>query len=673
MKRAALALVLVALASAPPARADDATDAVDRSVDAAMKEGRYTFCQKPRKPLFDRQRDLCTLSDVEGCEGFAEACRAPLGDADPARKSTSPSGSGLSAMFAPIAQVLLYLLVAAIVVAIAIPIINALLKARRNKRLADRLPEPARAVAVPAEPPPIELEDISDAEAALRMAEEHRRRGEHARALGLYLAASLTALDRRGAIRIAKHRTNGEYVRFCTDETSKPPLREIVREVDKVQFGRIAPTEDAVARVAERATSLVRQAATMTLLVLSVIVLGCSGGGGRTYDDPAGDELPLDILKRHGFDVAPLGRSIASVPTAKDGDKERDKDKATAPEVVVIDVDRVPLSEEETQAHLMRWVEEGGVLVLFGSPSGWPKDLGASTAPASEREIVLEDYDITHEDDDDPDDDVDEHGRKKYVKVRETRGRVAQPRAVTWAGATTLGKLGPDTYVARKLVGKGVVIGVANDDLFTNVGVLPKHNGAILVGILRLAGRDARFLHPENAPAASAAPANASDGQGVRVRHAKREDAVPPPATPFAALLAAGLGKGTWHALGAAVLLFLAFGIRHARPRTREPQTRRAFAEHVEATGAFWGRAKALPHALAAYGRFVELRLRERIPRGADPVAFLASRAKVDPEHAARLYERATKASDDDDVRGDELETIKELRAMLVKALEASG
>lgn len=98
--------------------------------------------------------------------------------------------------------------------------------------------------------------------------------------------------------------------------------------------------------------------------------------------------------------------------------------------------------------------------------------------------------------------------------------------------------------------------------------------------------------------------------------------------------------------------------------------TRRAFAEHVEATGAFWGRAKALPHALAAYGRFVEMRLRERIPRGADPVAFLAARAGVDPEHAARLYERATKANDDDDVRGDELETIKELRGMLVKALE---
>jgi hypothetical protein len=676
MKRVAstLLVALVPLVTPATVHADEATDAVDRSVDAAMKDGRYTFCKKPRTPLFDRQRDLCSLSDLEGCEGFAEACRAPLGESDPTGRSSSPKGSGLASMFAPLAQFLLYLLVAAIVVAIVIPILHALLKARRNRKLADR-PEPARAVAEPAAPPPIELEEISDAEAALRMAEDLRRRGEHARALGLYLAAALTALDRRGAIRIAKHRTNGEYVRFCTDEPSKPPLREIVREVDKVQFGKIAPSEEAIARVAQRATSLVRQVSTTALLALAILVAGCSGGRGLSYDDPAGDELPLDILKRHGFDVAPLGRSLASVPTSKDKDAVTADAAKKTPEVLVVDVDRVPLTEDETQAHLMRWVEEGGVLVLFGSPSGWPKDLGARSARATDREIVLEDYDIAHDEDegDDPDEDVDVQGRKKYVKVRETRGRAAEPRAVEWTDATTIGRLGQDTYVARKLVGRGVVIGVASDDLFTNVGVLPKHNGAILVGILRLAARDARFLHPENAPASAVDPSTApeGEGQGVRVRHAKREDAVPPPATPFAALLAAGLGKGTWHALAAAILLFLAVGIRHARPRTREVQTRRAFAEHVEATGAFWGRAKALPHALSAYGRFVELRLRERIPRGADPVAFLASRANVDPETAARLYERATKAKDDDEVRGDELETIKQLRAMLVKALEA--
>jgi ABC-type glutathione transport system ATPase component len=47
----------------------------------------------------------------------------------------------------------------------------------------------------------------------------------------------------------------------------------------------------------------------------------------------------------------------------------------------------------------------------------------------------------------------------------------------------------------------------------------------------------------------------------------------------------------------------LRIGIRHARARPTVPAARRAFAEHVEATGAFYGRARALGHALAAYGR----------------------------------------------------------------------
>lgn len=650
MRHAALAMLAsAALLLGAPARADEAIDGPDRDVEAAMREGPYTFCKKPRAPLFERQRDLCSFSDVEGCEGFAEACRTAPGESL-ARGAKSGGAEWLSAL-APLAKALLYLLVVGIVLAIAIPIVSALRRARRGGALAKAAARSSPAVATALAPEAVPLEEISDAEAALQMAEEHRRRGELGRALALYLAASLTALDRRGAIRIAKHRTNGEYVRFCTEEDARPPLRDIVREVDKAQFGKIAPSEESVTRVAARATALVRRTAAAALVALAVLACGCSGGGGLAHDDPAGDELPLEVLRRQGFEVAPLGRSIASVPIPEDD--------AEAPgSVIVVDVDRVPLSEEETQAHLMRWLERGGVLVLFGDPSGWPRDLGASPEVATEREIVFDEYDLPAP----PDDEEDEGDSDEYVKVREIRGRVALPRAASVREASTIARLGPDAYVVRKFVGRGILIGVASDDLFTNVGVLPKHNAAVLVGIFRLATRDARLLQ---GPSAAAAQAK------VKVQHARREDAIPPPSTPFAALLAAGLGKGAWHALGAAVVLFLAFGIRHARAKRSDPPARRAFAEHVEATGTFWGRAKALPHALSAYGRFVEMRLRERVPRGADPVQFLATRANVPTEHAARLYERATSAKDDDEVRGDELRTIAELRALLVKALEA--
>lgn len=702
----------IAFAFALPAQAGPIEDA-DQSVDEVMKDPRFVFCKKPRRPFFNEQQDLCPLADEPGCEGFAEACKSPFAE----QPKKEPSSSWLQAL-APLLKILLYILVIAIVVAIAIPIFNALMKARRNKKLADKVEPATKAVAAPVVPPPPELEEITDAEAALRMAEEHRRRGEYARALGLYLAAALTALDRRGEIRIAKHRTNGEYVRFCTDDASKPPLREIVREVDKVQFGKIDPTEEAVARVAQRAVALVRRTATTALTVLAVLALtsGCNGPGmKRPYDDPAGDELPVAVLKKHGFEVAPLGRSIASVPTETEKTAPGAKDDGK-PEIIVIDVDRVPLVEEETQAHLMRYIEEGGVLVLFGRPSGWPKDLGAKPGTAATRELVYQDYEVVF--------DWSTGRKEKWQRTHSVTGRIAQRTTVDWNDATAIGWLGKDpekdAYVVRKLVGKGVVYGIANDDMFTNVGILPKHNAAVLVSIMKLAATDARILRPQAdadksaqktgepepsgggmgrsqdedseaddsetdddrgtraKPAPKSTPpgeepsAPREVGKGVKVRHAQREDAIPPPSSPFAALIAAGLGKGTWHALAAAILLFLAYGIRQARPRDRAPQARRAFAEHVEATGAFWGRAKALPHALASYGKFVEMRLRERIPRGSDPVFFLATRAKVDPDHAAKVWKRATEAKDDDPVRGDELETIKELRVMLVKAMESS-
>ena len=158
----------------------------------------------------------------------------------------------------------------------------------------------------------------------------------------------------------------------------------------------------------------------------------------------------------------------------------------------------------------------------------------------------------------------------------------------------------------------------------------------------------------------------------VQIRFARSIDGIAPPSNPFSALVQAGLGRGAWHALAASVVLFLTFGIRQARARPAAPKPRRAFAEHVEATGAFYGRARALGHALASYGRFAEMRLRERVPRGGDPVQFLAARAKVPAEDAARVWKRATEASAEDPPRGDELTTIRDLGAMLAKALETT-
>ena len=628
-------VVLGLLALSTPARAERETpvpdaDAIDRSARAALDEKQYAFCSNPRVPFAKRQQDLCALTnEIEGCDGFKKVCNKPAAD------DKLPSWwDKLVAALGAGAKVLLYALIGVIVLAIVIPLVRAAMKARRDAKVRTQEEKATNTATLLAPVPLHDITGITDAEHALRLAEEHRMRGDLDRALGLYLAASLSALDRRGAIRVAKHRTNGEYVRGCTDANAKPALREIVQTIDRVEFGGSAPTREGVDRVASRATSIVR-AATMTALV--ALAIGC--GGDRLFaNDPAGDELPTEILSRNGFKVGRLSTSLATLPIPTP--------ESDTPPIVIVDTERVPL-DEDASAHLFRWTEAGGILVLFGSPGAWPKELGARSKIASTRDLVLRaKVDLGYDDDDD---DTKPRWWSPPKKMVVRGARVAHARALDWSPSNSdvIAYLGDDTYAARKLSGKGLIIAVASDDLFTNVGVLPKHNATVLVALIRIASVD---LTNE-------------------VRIARPEDGISPPSSPCAVLQAVGLGKGSWHAIIAAIVLFLAYGIRQARPRPTSAPLRRAYAEHVEATGALYGRAKATPLALAAYGRFVELRLRERVPRGADPISLLAARANVTPGEAAKVYERATKAKPDDAVQGDELQTISRLRDLLVKAL----
>lgn len=589
----------------PAARRDVAREDVKR----AMKKD-YTFCSAPRRPLGFRQADLCSLADeIDGCEGFARTCEAAAQKEKPRTRALD----GILAALGPVAQALVWVLVFVIAALVLVPIVRAILKARRDKRTADVVEEkPNRAVAIA--PPPPDPAEITDADAALREADALARAGHLERALGLYLAASLAALDRRGAIRLARHRTNGEYVRFCTETTWRGPLREIVREVDRADYGKIAPSPDGVTRAASNATSIVKAVATTMIMCLAL--LGCGGsalkGGGN--DDPAGDGLALDVLRRGGYAVTPLKSSIATMPMPSEGETP----------VLLLDIERVPL-EDESSAHLMRWIEAGGVVMIFGGVARWPKELGAR-----------------------PD-----HATTKNLTVETDRGpmagaKLATAQALLLPKAERIASLGDRMYAARISMGRGAVLGVANDDLLTNVGVARPDNAAALVALVQAAAPDASAL-----------------------TLARPEDGIPPPENPFASLVRAGLAKFAWHALAACGLLFLAVGIRRARPEPLAPPARRAFAEHVEATGAFYERARATGHALHAYGRFVELRLRERVPRGVEPAAFLASRSGAPLAHAKKLYDRALAAKPGDEPQGDEIATIRELRQLLAKALEA--
>jgi hypothetical protein len=612
VRAGAFALAAVLLASTASA-AEAITRSPADALNDARREGGYGFCDAP-SPMTGRQLALCPMAEeVVDCEGLRAACAN-----DAAPPAESRFFEWLARLLAPVAQIVVWAVVVIALLAVAVPVLMALLRGRRRGK---RSPgeRPSANVATLVAPEGREPEVVRDAEATLALAHALAARGERARALGMYLSAALSALEHRGAVRLARHRTNGEYVRACAEPEAKAPLREIVREVDRIEFGHAEPTDDAVGRVAERAAFIVKRAAVVLTTMAALLVAGCGGlGGGKS--DPAGDELPMDVLSRTGVPVAPLRTSLATMPMP-------DEDGGST--LLLVDLERVTL-EDEAEAHLLRWVETGGVLVLLGSPSAWPKALGARPEVASTTELIVDGL------------------------LPEPPARLATPSAVSWDGAEAVARLGERPYAAVKRVGRGAVLGVANGELFTNIGASRPANAAALVALVGIAEGEAYA---------------ASDREEAPLLHvARAEDGIAPPQNPFAALARAGLGAFAWHALAGALVLFAAYGVRHARPRPAAPRARRAFAEHVVATGAFYARARARSLALAAYGRFVEARLRERLPRGADPAAFLAARSGADEAHAATLVRRALSASPEDEPAGDELATIRELGDLLARS-----
>jgi hypothetical protein len=143
-----------------------------------------------------------------------------------------------------------------------------------------------------------------------------------------------------------------------------------------------------------------------------------------------------------------------------------------------------------------------------------------------------------------------------------------------------------------------------------------------------------------------------------------------PPASPVAAVERAGLGLGLVHALVATAILIVAAGARLARPSPERAPSRRAFVEHVQAVGALYRRGGHASHALAAFARFADHRLRARIGRGGGDIpAFLASRSELPLDLCQRLWSRAMRAKDGD-APEDALQVLKELSAVYSLATE---
>jgi hypothetical protein len=534
-------------------------------------------------------------------------------DAAPATTAKDPLE--VPAALAVAGQVILFGLLGAFILAILVMIARSVVRARRDDRLAEPL----------ADAPPLgtasvayELAPLSDAEALLARGDAYARVGRLDAALHAYLGASLIALDRRGAVRLRKDRTNGEYVRACSEKSAKPALAAIAREVDEVAFGGRSASDEGVRRAASSAVTIVRNAS--VAVVALVLAVGCNRAPPPPAgSDPAGLELFGDVMRAQGVEVAPLAGPLAMLPLPKPS--------ALSP-TVLVDLERTPI-DDETRSHLARWVEAGGVLVLAGVPEEWPLELGVSRTLTSTNDVES----LWAGDD----------AVGPPVAFHAT---VTHFEGLTWTTAhADLATFGDKTtYAALATVGRGFVLGLAGDELLTNAGIAHPGNAATLAAIL-----------------ARVAPS--------RLEIARAEGGVSPASNPIAGLARAGVGSGLLHALGFTAILFLAAGVRLTRPRPTAPPARRAFAEHVEATGALYAKTRAAAHALAAYTRFADERLHAKMPRGSTDVpAFLAARSGRDRDDCERVWWRAKGADPAAPPRGDELDVLKELASMLAKA-----
>jgi len=353
------------------------------------------------------------------------------------------------------------------------------------------------------------------------------------------------ALDVRGAIHITDDRTNGEYLRTCREKKSTDPLRTIVREVERVRFGRVTVGGTMVERVARAAAAI----------VVTAMLLSCDAAAGRMglgpAADPAGLTLLSETLVSQGVDVRGSG-SLVRLPLPKPTD---------APPVVLVDLDTVDL-EDDAEAHLRAWTDAGGTLVVAGKHAASFAETTQTLATTTEvRAPTLQD-----------------HGVLRTPEGLTPRG-----------GCTIIASAGQTPFALLCAAGRGFVLAMATDDLIANAGFARGHNASIATAIF-----------------ASVEP------QELRI--ASPADGASPPDSPLASLNRAGLGPGLWHGFLGALLLFWAVGARLARPKPADPPARRAFLEHVEATGALHARRGTAKHALASFVRFTEDRARGDVP-----------------------------------------------------------
>jgi hypothetical protein len=639
-------------------------EAVARELDDIFEHERYYFCSPDNEyvPSEEDQRwcELAAGHDTSRCPGFARVCgraletaeiELPDGMAD-GGSGTEDSSPGEVNQFARedsepfqlpdlggFAKVLMW----ALLIGLAIGVVVAIVRNRVRDRSEDTpAPEPDASAGESLVAARIEALRVveTDVQRLLARADAAASRGDHAAAISDVYAALLRRLEGSRLISVDRWKTNGDYIRSLRQRPAlRDEVREVVREVEQVQFGASPASSQRYSDIRAAVLSIVGRASLAVALGLGLgahtacdsedPVAKLAGLGGDPSGHRAVGELLLrfDIHARHRFrDIEQLAQTDGAI-------------------VLLGDVSLTPADWQR----LLEWVEHDGGVMMVATGLDFPREIGVDYMPGPEAATELEPVSYASMfsgfDCEAP------AGRTLSARTSVSHevllGRPTSAAIAALFGPTTSAE--EDPYVLSRRLGSGQIFVFAESDLWTNAGLLVGDNGACLVNLLRIADVDeVEFVD-------SYTGAGADD--------------------PFESVREAKLGAVFLQTLLFLALLYAMVGLPFARLRDPPAQRRRAFVEHVRTLGQRYAQSRAAHYVAVHYATWALDRLRARMPgstRGLHSLAVgVAARTGRPEGEVMQILVEAheLRESDAAAVRGgpSELELMRRLSALLTQ------
>jgi len=459
----------------------------------------------------------------------------------------------------------------------------------------------------PERPPGPSEQVVRDVQALLEQARTAASAGDFNKAIRHTHAALLHRLDHDGLIRVAPFRTNGDYV---SDLKPQPDLRsnvrEIVRDVEQVQFGTTLADAGLFDRVFKRVVPIATRRAETLVLLLASTLLSCTCGELRKsypYDhSPSGTKAVVELAAHHGRTLDFLEVPLAKLPLS-------DRGRAI---LLFHDV----FIDADTWKHIIKWVDAGNHLVVAGTPP--PADLSfAYGSDSTGKTVKVSAYQ------------QDQYSDLTLVVPHQNHLVLPEPILGSAHNNQILVREDAKPYAVRLERGRldGTITVFADDRLFLNGGMMLGDNPRFVAQFFTDLTTGPIDMVDSMLELGSDSPAETISNSNLTAT--------------FLQLLAL------------IALLYFSRGVRFGAPRDPPTRSRRHYTEHIEALGLHYARARASRHALRQYSAWALERLRDKTLTARQPGLYalaqaIAGRTGDDETKIMQLLVEATGIRDDE-------------------------